>query len=104
MPSNGRAHSGSRAPWAKRMTALEDMESRAYRPAVPRSKRLPAPDPRQQLRKLCAVNQPDVPLERERARSVGHFARGDVEALACLAHALGGIQGPQRIDARARRR
>src|SRR6059036_1553670 len=27
--SNGCAHSGSRAPWAKRMTAVEDMERRA---------------------------------------------------------------------------
>src|SRR5258706_9131900 len=73
------------------MTALEDMGSL----------RLPVPDPRQKLRKLCAVNHPDVPLERERARAVGNFARGDVDALVCLARALGLMQVAQRVDAGA---
>src|SRR5882762_7944816 len=74
------------------MTALEDMGSL----------RLPVPDPRQKLRKLCAVNHPDVPLERERARAVGDFAGGDIDALVCLARARGFIQVAQRIDAGAR--
>src|SRR5467141_503992 len=60
------------------------------------------PDPLQQLRKLCAVDQPDVSLASERARAIGNFARGDIDALMCLARSPGVVQVAQRIDAGAR--